>query len=79
MRETIIRCNHCGKIIEGDPYKVFMEQIDRETGDYSVQKKADCNKVEKLDWCENCFHNLTELLLDTNHHLFVNPPMEEDA
>ena len=26
-----------------------------------------------MDWCENCFRNLTAFLLDTSHKLLVDP------
>lgn len=73
MRELIIRCDHCGKIIEGNPYKVCLEQIDRETDDYSIEQTEDQKKVREMDWCENCFRNLTAFLLDTSHKLLVAP------
>ena len=75
MRELIIRCDHCGKMIEGNPYKVCLEQIDRETDDYSVEQTEDQKKVREMDWCENCFGNLTAFLLDTSHQLLVAPPV----
>ena len=73
MRELIIRCDHCGKRSEGNPYKVCLEQIDRETDDYSIEQTEDQKKVREMDWCENCFRNLTAFLLDTSHKLLVAP------
>ena len=67
MRELIIRCDHCGQIIKGNPYKVCLEQIDRKTDDYSIEQTEDQEKVREMDWCENCFGNLTAFLLDTSH------------
>lgn len=75
MRELIIRCDHCGKVIEGNPYKVCLEQIDRETDDYSIKQTEDQKRVREMDWCENCIRNLTAFLLDTNHHLLAAPPV----
>ena len=73
MRELIIRCDHCGKVIEGNPFKVCLEQIDRETEDFYVDQTKDQEKVRSMDWCENCFRNLTAFLLDTSHKLLVDP------
>lgn len=72
MKEIIIRCDHCGKVIEGNPCKVCLEKIDRETDDYSAELTEDQKKVREMDWCENCMRNLTAFLLDTNHHLLVD-------
>ena len=79
MRELIIRCDHCGKVIEGNPYKVCLEQIDRETDDYSIEQTEDQKKVREMDWCENCFRNLTAFLLDTSHKLLVASPVTQGA
>lgn len=77
-REVIIRCNHCGNIIEGDPYKVYLERVDRETEDFLVSGKLPAfERVEKMDWCGNCFHNLTQFLLDTSHLLLAHPAASE--
>lgn len=75
MRETIIKCDHCGKVIKGYPYKIRLEQEDQ---DELICTDAEGNEeVSELDWCENCFRNLTDLLLDTSHQLFVNPSLKD--
>lgn len=75
MRELIIRCDHCGKVITGDPYKVCLEQAGRETGDFSIDQTEDQKKVREMDWCESCFHNLIAFLLDTSHKLLAVAPV----
>lgn len=73
MRELIIRCDHCGKVIAGNPYKVCLEQVNRETDDFSIDQTEDQEKVRSMDWCENCTKNLTAFLLDTSYKLLVDP------
>lgn len=80
MREIIIRCDHCGNVIDGDPYKVVLQQENRENGlfidmDPAVKKYQD--PVGEMDWCENCFHNLAALLLDTSHLSLATPCQRE--
>ena len=79
MRELIIRCDHCGKVIEGNPYKICPEEIDRETDDFASELTEEYKKVRDMDWCENCFNNLLTFLLDTSHKLLVAPPIQEEA
>lgn len=79
MRELIIRCDHCGKVIEGNPYKVRLEQEDRDTEEFITNLTEEQQKVGDMDWCENCFRNLTAFLLDTSHKLLVAPPIQEEA
>lgn len=67
----IIKCDHCGKTIEGKPRKVVC--VSETESDYLTLRM---DQVSELDWCENCFYNLIDLLLDTSHKLFVNPPVE---
>lgn len=78
MREIIIRCDHCGNVIDGDPYRVSLERIDRETGEFRLELPEAFEQVAELDWCENCFSNLAALLLDTSHLLLANPPVKID-
>lgn len=79
MRETVIRCDHCGNVIDGDPYKVYVDQVDKETGMMSVaisdQNGVLYDKIADLDWCENCHKNLVRFLLDTSHLLLARPPV----
>lgn len=77
MRELIIHCDHCGKVIKGNPYKVRLEQEDRDTEDFITDLTEEQQKVGDMDWCENCFGNLTAFLLDTAHHLLAAPPVQE--
>lgn len=73
MRELIIKCDHCGKVIEGNPYKVRLEQEDRDTEEFITNLTEEQQKVGDMDWCENCFRNLTAFLLDTSHKLLAAP------
>lgn len=68
----IIKCDHCGKTIEGKPRKVVC--VSETRSDYLTLRM---DQVSELDWCENCFNNLIGLLLDTSHRLFANPPVED--
>ena len=77
MREIIIQCDHCGNVIDGDPYKVCLEQVDRESGELRMGQPEAFEKVAEMDWCANCFHNLTAFLLDTSHLLLATPCQRE--
>lgn len=77
MREIIIRCDHCGNVIDRDPYKVCLEQVDRESGGMRTSQPEAFEKVAEMDWCENCFQNLAKLLLDTSHLLLATPCQRE--
>ena len=63
MRELIIYCDCCGKKIEGDPYKIFAEQVDREHGEIVNWATDETERKEKLygkDWCMDCFHRVID-------------------
>lgn len=80
MREIIIQCDHCGNVIDGDPYKVVLQRENRENGffidmDPAMEKYQE--PVGEMDWCKNCFQNLAKLLLDTSHLLLATPCQRE--
>lgn len=63
MRELIIYCDCCGKKIEGDPYKIFVEQVNREYGETLACATDEIEQNEKLcekDWCVDCVRRMVD-------------------
>lgn len=66
MRKTVINCDRCGHEIEGDPYKIITEQVDKESGDWldpEAEEQLDGIKdIPKMDFCKNCMETLIEII-----------------
>lgn len=69
MRVTIIRCDKCGEVIEGDPYKlkVMQEEIN---GDMDYAR----TELDGYDLCENCIAELIDLV-----GAFIKPEQVSDT
>ena len=53
-RELIIKCDKCGTLIEGDPYRVVFWQEGRES--FGIYGQSEINK----DLCQECVKSLQE-------------------
>ena len=69
MRVVIIRCDKCGEVIEGDPYKlkVMQEEIN---GDMDYAR----TELDGYDLCENCIAELIDLV-----GAFIKPEQVSDT
>lgn len=68
MRVTIIRCDKCNEVIEGDPYKlkVMQEEIN---GDLDYAR----TELDGYDLCENCIAELIDVV-----GAFIKPELVSD-
>ena len=68
MKVTIIRCDKCKEVIEGDPYKLRVMQEDV-NGDLDFAR----TEIDGYDFCENCIAELVDLV-----GAFVKPELVSD-
>lgn len=81
MKITIIKCDHCGAELT-ESYKVNLKRVSGSDpgeewiiADEKLLMKT--RKAAQLDFCENCFENLVDLLLDKDHRLIADKPKRE--
>lgn len=55
MRVNKIVCDGCGKEIHGDPFQIFAERVDRETGDFSTERSE---WASGKDFCGECLERI---------------------
>ena len=80
MKIQKILCDGCGKEIEGNPIKLFLEKVDRETGDIITDDSAALYAPEK-DFCDECYErikNFIETIGVNDIVLQVKIPTEEE-
>lgn len=75
MRETVIYCDKCQKQIIGDPLKVFFEQVDAKTGDWS--KEILYPDIRTLDFCGACIQDISEFITDSKPEKMIKPNSSE--
>lgn len=67
MRTVVIKCDRCGKVIEGYPVNIAVEYVDRDSGDFwpdSVEKRPDWSqKIAGRDFCEKCANKIVRYAL----------------
>lgn len=75
MRETVIYCDKCQKQIVGDPFKVFFEQVDARTGDFS--KELLYPDIRRLEFCGACIQEISEFITDSKPEQMNKPNPSE--
>lgn len=71
MRVTVIKCDKCGEVIEGDPYKIRVLR-----DDLSMPDDINLIRTENdgYDLCENCIAELIDLV-----GAFIKPEQVSDT
>ena len=67
MRTVVIKCDRCGKVIEGYPVSIAAQYIDRDSGDFwpdNGEKLPDwAEKITGRDFCEKCTDKIVRYAL----------------
>lgn len=61
MKRIVYTCDRCRKEITGNPHRMFIECVDRETGDF--QQETVHPEVGQLDICKECTDFLAGLVM----------------
>lgn len=61
MKRIVYTCDRCRKEITGNPHRMFIECVDRETGDF--QQETVHPEVGQLDICKDCMDFLAGLVI----------------
>ena len=62
-KEIIIKCDRCGDVIEGRPYKVLVCRKSRNSNDYILAR----TEFDDLLLCESCAEELLDCIGDFIH------------
>ncbi len=60
MRPVKIVCDRCGTEIIGNPKKIFIEETERESGDFILSRPFE---TSKMDFCDNCIGELAKQIM----------------
>lgn len=64
MKIQVIKCDSCKNEIVGNPYRIFIDETDRDTGDILIGDYAPT--LKKMDFCKKCVSRITAFALDLN-------------